>query len=50
MLLDTISSFYFPSINEDGMATMRTGEVWAMWEPVHMSIVLYIYSVIARHF
>jgi hypothetical protein len=43
MLLDATSPFYFPSINKNSMATVRTGEVGAMWEPVHMSIVVYIF-------
>jgi hypothetical protein len=30
MLLDVTSPFYFPSINKNSVATMRTGEVGAM--------------------
>jgi len=43
MLLDATSPYYFPSINKNRMATMRNGEVGAMSEPVHMSIVVYIF-------
>jgi len=43
MLLDATSPFYFPSINKNSMAPMRTGEFGAMWEPVHVSIMVCIF-------